>query len=83
MKPRRIHAVDTFEVEVIAEGQNKVSSHLLCYVAHFSSCSLLHTGDVGRVRYSTPVSYDQELNGGSVCCKGNTKQNLSELSLES
>lgn len=69
LEPRRIDTVHTFVVEVITEGQNKVSSHLLCYFTHFLSRSLLHSGDVGWVRYPAPVSYGQELNGGSVACK--------------
>lgn len=77
LKARRIHTVHTSVVEVIAKGQNEVSSHLLCYFAHFSSCSLLHSGDIGGVRHSTPVSYSQELNGGSVFCEGREhKRNL-------
>lgn len=76
LKPRRVHAVHTSEVEVIAKGQNKVSSHLLCYMTHLPSSSLLHSGDVGRIGHTTPVSHSQELNWGSVFCEGTKNKTL-------
>lgn len=69
LKPRRIHSVHTFVVEVIAQSKNKISSHLVCYFAHFLSCGLLHSSDVGGIRHTTPVAHCQKLNGGSVACK--------------
>lgn len=78
LEPRRIYAVHTSVVEVIAKGQNKVSSHLLCYFTHFLSCSFLHSGDVGGVRYPTPVSYGQELNGGPISCNSKVTLKLGD-----
>lgn len=78
LKPRRIHTVHACVVEVIAKGQNKVSSHLLCYFTHFSSSNLLHSRDIGGVGDSTPVSYSQELNRSPVSCKGTEDLSSSE-----
>lgn len=75
LKPRRIHTVHTSVVEVIAKGQNKVSSHLLCYFTHFLSSSLLYSCDVGGIGDPAPVSYSKELNGGSVSCKAREYEN--------
>jgi len=76
MEARRIHAAHASVVEVIAEGQNKVGSHLLRDVGHFPGGDLLHGGDVGGLRQPAPVPQSQEPNGGPVCCKQNTKLTL-------
>lgn len=78
LEPRRIHTVHACVVEVIAKGQNKVSSHLLRYFTHFLSSNLLHSRDIGRVGDSTPVSYSQELNRSPVFCKGTEDISSSE-----
>lgn len=73
LKPGRLYAGHAFVVEVITQGQNEVGPHLLCYFAHFQSRGLLHSGDVRRVRQTSPVAYNQEPNGGSVSWKTQTQ----------
>lgn len=62
----RIHALHARVVEVVAKGQNKVSSHLLRYFTHLPCCGLLHSCDVGWVGQASPVPYGQELEGSPV-----------------
>ncbi|TNN40374.1 hypothetical protein EYF80_049463 [Liparis tanakae] len=66
MEARRIHAVHASVVEVIAERQNKVGSHLLRHVGHFPGGDLLHGADVGGSRQAAPVPHGQEPDGGPV-----------------
>lgn len=62
----RIYALHTRVVEVVAKGQNKVSSHLLSNFTHLMCSGLLHGCDVGRVGNTSPVPYGQELEGSPV-----------------
>lgn len=66
LKSRVINISDTLVVKVVAKSKNEVRAHLGSGFGHHASSGRLYRGDVRRIRQTSPVSDNQEPDGGLV-----------------